>query len=96
MAVETNSTRPKLIPSTRFLLALLVHFGFAIQYAQRVNLSIAIVCMIDKTGLGNNSQILPRLSFVFNEQRFQWSEWDQQIILGAYWGGYLLTLIPSK
>jgi hypothetical protein len=96
MAVEIISTRPRLIPSTRFLLALLVSFGFVVQYAQRTNLSIAIVCMIDKIGLENNSRILPHSSLFFKEQRFLWSEWDQQIIFGSYWGGYLFTLIPSK
>ncbi|CAF0724232.1 unnamed protein product [Adineta ricciae] len=39
--------------------------------------------------------ISDRISFVFEETTFHWSEWDQQIILGSYWAGYLLTLIPS-
>ena len=96
IAMETISTRPRLIPSTRFLLALLLCFGFAIQFAQRTNLSIAIVCMVEKSGVGNRSENLPRSSFVFEERRFLWNEWDQQIIFGSYWGGYLLTLVPSK
>ncbi|CAF3747431.1 unnamed protein product, partial [Adineta steineri] len=36
---------PPLIPSKRFTLALLVFFAFIVQYSQRVNLPIAIVCM---------------------------------------------------
>jgi hypothetical protein len=40
---------PPLIPSTRFTLALLVFFAFIIQYSQRVNLPIAIVCMVNRT-----------------------------------------------
>ena len=40
---------PRLIPSTRFTLALLVFFAFIVQYAQRVNLPIAIVCMTNRT-----------------------------------------------
>ena len=40
---------PRLVPSTRFTLALLVFFAFFIQYSQRVNLPIAIVCMVNKT-----------------------------------------------
>lgn len=98
MVVEMISIRPKLIPSTRFLLALLVSLGFVVQYAQRTNLSIAIVCMINKTELliANNSRIIQRSSLFFKERQFLWNEWDQQIILGSYWGGYLLTLIPSK
>lgn len=40
---------PRFIPSTRFTLALLVFFAFIIQYSQRVNLPIAIVCMVNNT-----------------------------------------------
>jgi hypothetical protein len=36
---------PRFIPSTRFTLGLLVFFAFIVQYSQRVNLPIAIVCM---------------------------------------------------
>jgi hypothetical protein len=103
MAVETATTaRPRLIPSTRFLLALLVCLGFLVQYAQRINLSIAIVCMVDKTKTNldlekkTNNITIKRTSLFFEERQFLWTEWHQQIILGSYWGGYLLTLIPSK
>ncbi|CAF1176689.1 unnamed protein product [Rotaria sordida] len=41
--------RPPLVPSTRFTLALLVFFAFIVQYSQRVNLPIAIVCMVNRT-----------------------------------------------
>jgi hypothetical protein len=40
---------PRFIPSTRFTLALLVFFAFIVQYSQRVNLPIAIVCMVNNT-----------------------------------------------
>jgi hypothetical protein len=40
---------PRFIPSKRFTLALLVFFAFIVQYSQRVNLPIAIVCMVNKT-----------------------------------------------
>jgi hypothetical protein len=40
---------PRFIPSTRFTLALLVFFAFIVQYSQRVNLPIAIVCMANQT-----------------------------------------------
>jgi hypothetical protein len=103
MAVETTiSPRPRLIPSTRFLLALLVSFAYLLQHAQRMNLSIAIVCMVDKTKTNldferNTNNISIKLtSLFFEERQFLWSEWHQQIILGSYWVGNLLTLIPSK
>ncbi|CAF3970941.1 unnamed protein product [Adineta steineri] len=107
MKIEPAPTPLRLIPSTRFLLALLVCFAFVVQYAQRINLSIAIVCMVNKTK--SNFELEPknnmiqnhtistvrRTSLFFNEKQFFWNEWDQQIILGSYWAGYLLTLIPS-
>lgn len=40
---------PRLIPSSRFTLALLVFYAFIVQYSQRVNLPIAIVCMANQT-----------------------------------------------
>lgn len=40
---------PPLVPSTRFTLALLVLFALIVQYSQRVNLPIAIVCMTNRT-----------------------------------------------
>jgi len=40
---------PAFIPSKRFTLALLVFFAFIVQYSQRVNLPIAIVCMVNRT-----------------------------------------------
>ncbi|CAF1272103.1 unnamed protein product [Adineta ricciae] len=44
---------------------------------------------------GQQNTVSDRMSFVFEETTFRWSEWDQQIILGSYWAGYLLTLVPS-
>ncbi|CAF0973342.1 unnamed protein product [Adineta steineri] len=49
---------PRFIPSTRFTLALLVFFAFIVQYSQRVNLPIAIVCMVNRTKPIDNSRIL--------------------------------------
>lgn len=56
--------RPRFIPSKRFTLALLVFFAFIVQYSQRVNLPIAIVCMIDKPKRieGNSSLDVPAKS----------------------------------
>lgn len=40
---------PRFVPSKRFTLGLLVFFAFIVQYSQRVNLPIAIVCMVNRT-----------------------------------------------
>ena len=49
---------PRFIPSTRFTLALLVFFAFIVQYSQRVNLPIAIVCMVNRTKSINHPELL--------------------------------------
>jgi hypothetical protein len=56
---------PRFIPSTRFTLALLVFFAFIIQYSQRVNLPIAIVCMVNSTKQTDSRSLSnePRSSF---------------------------------
>ena len=103
MAVEVAiPIRPRLIPSTRFLLALLVCFAHVVLHSQRINLTMAIVCMVNRTGLNPelagkiNNITNKRTTLFFQEKQFFWNEWNQQIILGSYWCGYLLTLVPSK
>ncbi|CAF1044857.1 unnamed protein product [Rotaria sp. Silwood1] len=104
-------TTPRFIPSTRFIIALLVSFALFTQYAQRQSLSIAIVCMVNKTGINmevnstqnstlvkHNTTLTPSvidIAQIFKEKTFRWSEFEQQIILGAYWAGYILTLVPG-
>lgn len=58
---------PRFIPSTRFTLALLVFFAFIIQYSQRVNLPIAIVCMVNSTKQTDSRSLSnePRSSFPY-------------------------------
>ena len=53
IAVVDGQAPPRFIPSTRFTLALLVFFAFIVQYSQRVNLPIAIVCMVNRTKSGS-------------------------------------------
>jgi hypothetical protein len=108
---ESPSPPPRLIPSTRFILALLVSFAFFIQYEQRVSLSIAIVCMVNKNTGNIERESMPNLvhfdnttmrslvkktPLLFEEKLFRWNELQQQIILGAYWGGYIFSLVPGK
>lgn len=111
---------PRFIPSKRFTLALLVFFAFIIQYSQRVNLPIAIVCMVNKTKpikpqslrtmsnsltnkLGNKStlsnqttMVQQKIGCLFDDKQFYWSEFQQQLLLGGYWAGYIFTQVPGK
>ena len=112
---------PRFIPSTRFTLALMVFFAFIVQYSQRVNLPIGIVCMVNRTkptdhhplfsnGTMNNNddpmiipsttirsllQTIQKSGFLL-EKQFHWVEWQQQILLGGYWAGYIFTQVPGK
>lgn len=99
---EKPSPPPRLIPSTRFILALLVSFALFVQYAQRVNLAMAIVCMVNRTGVHSlatnisaaNMTMKHGPSFL-SEKQFRWTEFQQQIVLGAHWIGYILSLGPG-
>ena len=44
-----------LLLSWRFLLAILVFYLTSVQYMQRINMSVAIVCMINNTALKETS-----------------------------------------
>ena len=95
---KTISKNPPLVPSRRFTLALLVSFALFVQYAQRVGLSMAIVCMVDRSRMSNRTISAPPKygSQFLTDKKFLWSEFQQQILLGAYWFGYVFTLVPSK
>jgi len=111
MSEDKAESTPRLIPSTRFTLALLVSFALFIQYAQRVSLSMSIVCMVDKRNI-NALSTSPSYSTQFDnrtsaistkygsqflkDKQFLWTELQQQILLGAYWFGYIFTLVPSN
>ena len=97
---------PPLIPSKRFTLALLVFFAFIVQYSQRVNLPIAIVCMVNRTKviehsnmtdfkLNTSTTAIQKLGYI-KEKQFNWIELQQQILLGGYWAGYIFTQVPGK
>ncbi|CAM2714683.1 unnamed protein product [Rotaria socialis] len=110
MTSEKVWKSPRLIPSTRFTLALLVSFALFIQYAQRVSLAMGIVCMVNRTNINSianrtlsssqNDKISIKTSTkygsdIFQEKQFFFTEFQQQILLGAHWFGYLLTLAPG-
>jgi hypothetical protein len=110
MNTEKERPAPRLIPSTRFTLAILVSFALFVQYAQRVGLSMAIVCMVDKSNLNITSEppinseenyyepvtVSTKYGSQFlDDKKYKWSEFQQQILLGAYWFGYIFTLLLS-
>lgn len=90
----------------RHTLVLLGFFGFANVYAMRVNLSVAIVAMVNHTAIPhadrNNTDICPLPapsnksdSSNQNEGEFVWDEFRQGVILGSFFWGYIVTQVPG-
>ncbi|KAL2080375.1 hypothetical protein ACEWY4_024168 [Coilia grayii] len=104
-------TVPKAAPqccSVRCNLAVLMFFGFAVVYGLRVNLSVAMVAMV------NNTNPQPSENHTVSQEcpapspspgnvtqspdeghRFAWDSETQGMLLGAFFFGYLLTQIPG-
>nr|KAF6463113.1 solute carrier family 17 member 5 [Molossus molossus] len=90
--------------SARYNLAVLAFFGFFVLYALRVNLSVALVDMVDSnTTLADNrtskecaehstSNKVLRTS---TGKRYQWDAETQGWILGSFFYGYIITQIPG-
>ncbi|XP_062548326.1 putative inorganic phosphate cotransporter isoform X3 [Armigeres subalbatus] len=66
----------------RHVQTLLLFFGLTVAYALRVNLSVAIVAMVDK----NSSSTF---------DHFDWSEQTKSVILSSFFWGYVVTQIPA-
>jgi hypothetical protein len=85
---------PRFIPSKRFTLALLVCFALIVQYAQRVNLPIAIVCMVNRTKINEhrllvNETISSDLSMNINENIIDSSTTIRPIIKAIQKRGFI-------
>ncbi|XP_031466706.1 sialin isoform X3 [Phasianus colchicus] len=90
--------------SARYNLALLAFFGFFLLYALRVNLSVALVDMVEpNTSLAKNttSNVCPEHSSTINVPRnttgkkYSWDADTQGWILGSFFYGYIITQIPG-
>ncbi|XP_055643877.1 putative inorganic phosphate cotransporter isoform X2 [Toxorhynchites rutilus septentrionalis] len=66
----------------RHVQTMLLFFGLTVAYALRVNLSVAIVAMVDNSA---------------NEdfEQFDWDEKTKSIILSSFFWGYVVTQIPA-
>uniref|UniRef100_A0A8C9T0E8 Sialin n=1 Tax=Scleropages formosus TaxID=113540 RepID=A0A8C9T0E8_SCLFO len=89
--------------SSRYGLALLSCYGFFVAYALRVNLSVAMVDMLNANRTGNVSPSLcPARSEgparpIHNRSAalYDWDSETQGWILGSFFYGYILTQIPG-
>uniref|UniRef100_A0A7N8WXT2 Sialin n=1 Tax=Mastacembelus armatus TaxID=205130 RepID=A0A7N8WXT2_9TELE len=84
--IETDAVPPQCC-SARLNLAVLMFFGFSVVYGLRVNLSVAMVAMVNTTdpALEKNSHLAS----------YQWDSLTQGWLLGAFFFGYLGTQIPG-
>jgi len=88
---------------TRHVFALLGFLGFANVYAMRVNLSVAIVAMVNNTAITNTSMantttacpVVGNTTDIPTEGPFDWGEREQGWLLGAFFYGYVLTQVPG-
>lgn len=90
----------------RYSLSIFLFCGFFMLYSLRVNLSVAIVAMVNGTAvIGNTSSSTdcPALDgSVYNVTtdkenigEFDWDENVQGVVLGSFFYGYVLTQIPG-
>uniref|UniRef100_A0A3B4BIP2 Sialin n=1 Tax=Periophthalmus magnuspinnatus TaxID=409849 RepID=A0A3B4BIP2_9GOBI len=78
--------------SARLNLAVLMFFGFTVVYGLRVNLSVAMVAMV------NNTEPSPRTNNSNSSKHVPVYSWDSETqgwLLGAFFFGYLCTQIPA-
>ncbi|XP_061903325.1 sialin isoform X2 [Entelurus aequoreus] len=105
-----DDTVPPQCCSARLNLAVLMFLGFSVVYGLRVNLSVAMIAMVNTTdsGPGRNSSVahacpLPagseNSSGTFEQPdgtpQYPWDAETQGWLLGAFFFGYLCTQIPG-
>ncbi|XP_052864741.1 sialin [Anopheles cruzii] len=97
----------------RQVLNIMVIFGFMLNYALRVNFTIAIVAMtkalvsVATGGDGSNTtdalnttlattvSSTTELSVIDESEKFEWDARQQNLMLGSFFWGYVLTELPG-
>ncbi|KAK7082383.1 hypothetical protein SK128_002997 [Halocaridina rubra] len=83
----------------RHLLAFMGFIGFANVYAMRVNLSVAIVAMVNNTAIPHANKSVSEVceypgdnsTEPSQDGEFIWNEKEQGLILGSFFWGYVMT-----
>ncbi|KAG8513193.1 Sialin, partial [Galemys pyrenaicus] len=90
--------------SARYNLAVLAFLGFFVLYALRVNLSVALVDMVDSNTTSANNRTSKEcaehsapIKVLHNQtgKRYKWDAETQGWILGSFFYGYIITQIPG-
>ncbi|XP_050326861.1 putative inorganic phosphate cotransporter [Bactrocera neohumeralis] len=79
--ISAENAGPKV--GVRHLQSMLIFFGLCVAFMQRVNLSVAIVAMMDRNSTNPD----------FPE--YSWSEQTKSLLLSSFFWGYFLTQIPG-
>ncbi|KAI8038522.1 hypothetical protein M5D96_008422 [Drosophila gunungcola] len=77
----------------RVNLAIMLFMACLLSYMMRVNLSINIIAMVEDTSSHENGtevEVLPNYG-----PRYNWTQSDQALLLGAYFYGYMITSLPA-
>ncbi|XP_006816974.1 sialin-like [Saccoglossus kowalevskii] len=88
--------------AARHVLAIWLFFGMLNAYTMRNNLSVAIVAMVNSTGQDSDAQASADecgINATDTEEEetgdFNWSSYQQGLLLGAFYYGYTITQIPG-
>ena len=65
----------------------------AIIYGLKVNISVAIVAMVNHTAIGANTKNIEHNNDTFKDGPFAWTGTEQGTVLGSYFVGYFLTQV---
>ncbi|XP_067947011.1 sialin-like isoform X2 [Watersipora subatra] len=102
--IEVSETTLQTVTSCRWILAYVGCTCFTIVYALRINLSIAMICMVKPSNLSESQQSIPEecaTMYSNSSSRKEVSgdiEWDKDLqgwVLSSFFYGYLVTQIPG-
>ncbi|XP_031560803.1 vesicular glutamate transporter 1-like [Actinia tenebrosa] len=85
---KSSKSGKKAFPK-RYIVAIMVFLGICVQYALRVNLSVAIGAMCNPHTVEENGFTITK------KAEFDWSSQLQGTILGAFYYGYMTMQIPG-
>lgn len=105
---DVITSKPKGCIKVRYILVAMIFLGFLMEYSLRINLSVALVAMVNMTSTkldsGNNLTECPENLETFNATHEIYKEdhgqfnWDAEIvglILGAVFYGYMFAQLPA-
>ncbi|CAB3402797.1 unnamed protein product [Caenorhabditis bovis] len=96
-----QTAKPKLVPSTRFALSLVMFFGCLVTYMMRTNMSFAIVCMVNENATKSDDLLSEvaktstcgKVSAEKSEStvigEFDWDKPTSGMILSSFFYGYI-------